>query len=523
MNRKCIRITALFLALTAVAAPLSGWSSVPVSAETKTIEQINKEKKEKQEQINKKKEQLAALSDDLSKKAQYEQTLNEQIGLITDKLTLIDSQLQELHVNMEDTEEKIGTLETQIAEQKEQVAKDMELFKKRIRALYVHGNDGILSALVGATSFYDILSRIDIIKRIARHDNEIIERLRDEIQELSKSEQELTANLQALNIQETEMNVLCDEFRASQDELNLAAAQNSTEMQTIRGQQNGIHAEITADQHAMEELDEEAEKMIAEIIAKAEAERKAKEDAEKKAKEAAERKAKEEAEQKAKAEAERKAKEEAARKAAEDAQRQAVVTQAPANQKQNAATVTTAVPAAPVTAPPVTTKAPETTATPVTTAAPQQNTNGKLAWPAPGYYHISSGFGPRWGTHHSGIDICGSATAIAGAAACAAASGKVIAAEGGCTHNYGKDLNKWTCHCNYGYGNYIILDHGNGLYTLYAHLASFTVSVGQNVTVGQQIGVIGSTGDSTGAHLHFEVRKGANSANNRVDPELYLP
>ncbi|MBP0967038.1 MAG: M23 family metallopeptidase, partial [Oscillospiraceae bacterium] len=145
------------------------------------------------------------------------------------------------------------------------------------------------------------------------------------------------------------------------------------------------------------------------------------------------------------------------------------------------------------------------------------------AWPAPGYYHISSGFGPRWGTHHSGIDICGSNSLIAGAAACAAASGTVIAAQGGCTHNYGKDLNKWTCHCNYGYGNYIILDHGNGLYTLYAHLASFTVSVGQTVTVGQQIGVIGSTGDSTGAHLHFEVRKGANTANNRVDPELYLP
>ena len=60
------------------------------------------------------------------------------------------------------------------------------------------------------------------------------------------------------------------------------------------------------------------------------------------------------------------------------------------------------------------------------------------------------------------------------------------------------------------------------MYTLYAHLARATVSQGQSVTVGQQIGVIGSTGHSTGPHLHFEVRIGGNSTSNRVDPEAYL-
>ncbi|MBR3417972.1 MAG: hypothetical protein IKG82_04705, partial [Oscillospiraceae bacterium] len=133
MNRTLKRTLALLCALTAAVSPLSAWT--PASAETRTIEQINREKKEKQEQINKKKEQLAALADDLSKKAQYEQTLNEQIGLISDKLTLIDSQLQNLHVDMENTEDKISALEDQIEDQKALVAKDMELFKKRIRAL----------------------------------------------------------------------------------------------------------------------------------------------------------------------------------------------------------------------------------------------------------------------------------------------------------------------------------------------------------------------------------------------------
>ena len=521
MNRKTKRITAILLAVTAAAAPLSVWSSVPVSAATKTIEQINQEKKEKQEQINKKKEQLASLSDDLSKKAQYEQTLNEQIGLITDKLTLIDSQLQDLHVNMEDTEEKIGTLEIQIAEQKEQVAKDMDLFKKRIRTLYVHGNDGILSALVGARSFYDILSRIDIIKRITKHDNDIIERLRSEIRELSKSEQELTDSLQTLNIQETEMNVLCDEFKASQDELNQAAVQNSTEMQTIRGQQSQVQGEIAGYEAIIEELDAEQEKLIAEAIAKAEAERKAKEEAEKKAKAEAERRAKEEAD--------RKAQEEAERKAAEEAQRQAAVTQAPVSQQNIQTTVTTVKPVSPAsTAAPVTTKAPVTTPAPTnpaptTTTAPQQNSS-KLQWPAPGHYHISSSYGYRTldGVvgFHGGIDI--SDGSINGTAACAAASGTVLMhGPTFCTHNYKKTNNN--CGCNGGYGNYLILDHGNGIYTLYAHLASISVADGQSVTVGQQVGVIGTTGHSTGPHLHFEVRAGGSGYGNRVNPQNYLP
>ncbi|MBR3417971.1 MAG: peptidoglycan DD-metalloendopeptidase family protein [Oscillospiraceae bacterium] len=554
MDIRIKRTLAMLFAVTTAAASFSAWQNVPAPAEAKTLEEIEKEKKEKQEQINKKKEQLAALADDLSKKAQYEQTLKEQIELINGKMLLIDTQLQNLHVDMEDTETQIAALEEQIDTQKKQVEKDRELFKKRIRAMYVHGNDGILSALVGATSFYDVLSRIDIVKRISKHDNEIIDRLRKEIRELQKSEQDLTSNLQSLNIQETEMGVLYGEFKSSQDELSAASAQNGTEMQIIMDRQADVKVQIAADQKTMDELAEEEEKIIAEAIAKAEAERKAKEEAERKAKEEkerkereekerkakeeAEKKAKQEAERKAKEEAERKAKEEADRKAKEEAERKAAeeaakknqaVTQAP--QQQTPTTVTTAAPApAPVvTQAPVVTKAPATTPAPVVTQAPatqptQTNPTpdyqgGKLSWPAPGYYRISSGFGPRWGTHHSGIDIIGSTSAINGAAACAAASGTVILVKGGCGHNFGKNYN---CGCNGGYGNYVIISHGNGMYTLYAHLARATVSQGQSVTVGQQIGVIGSTGHSTGPHLHFEVRIGGNSTSNRVDPEAYL-
>ncbi len=70
-----------------------------------------------------------------------------------------------------------------------------------------------------------------------------------------------------------------------------------------------------------------------------------------------------------------------------------------------------------------------------------------------------------------------------------------------------------------GYGNEIVIDHGNGYQTLYAHLNAFYVNVGDNVVKGQQIGEMGNTGNSTGPHLHFEVRQGTVQRN----PFGFLP
>ena len=78
---------------------------------------------------------------------------------------------------------------------------------------------------------------------------------------------------------------------------------------------------------------------------------------------------------------------------------------------------------------------------------------------------------------------------------------------------------------NYSYGNYVIIAHYNGLYTLYAHgqAGSIRVSEGQYVSQGQQIMNVGSTGNSTGPHLHFEVRTSPGLYDNRVNPVKYLP
>lgn len=135
------------------------------------------------------------------------------------------------------------------------------------------------------------------------------------------------------------------------------------------------------------------------------------------------------------------------------------------------------------------------------TVSPIVSSSG-YTWPCPGYYYLSSEWNEDRGSYnHGAIDIAGSG--IMGATVVAADSGTVISAYYDCPHNWGKSA---SCGCGGGYGNYVMIDHGNGKITIYAHLTSGVVSTGQYVSKGQTIGYVGSTGYSTGPHLHFECR-----------------
>ncbi len=129
-------------------------------------------------------------------------------------------------------------------------------------------------------------------------------------------------------------------------------------------------------------------------------------------------------------------------------------------------------------------------------------TTGYFCWPVVGLFTVTSPFGYRSLGYHRGIDISGASAS--GSLVVAGASGTVTTAG-------------WSTG---GYGNYVIIDHGNGVETLYAHMLdnSLMVNEGDKVTKGQAIGRVGNTGYSFGAHLHFEVRINGN----RINPAPYL-
>jgi len=119
-----------------------------------------------------------------------------------------------------------------------------------------------------------------------------------------------------------------------------------------------------------------------------------------------------------------------------------------------------------------------------------------VVMPAAG--HVSSGFGERWGRVHEGIDIANDA----GTPIYAVMDGTVI--------NAGPAQ---------GFGNWVVIKHDGGEVSVYGHMRHYDVAVGQRVTAGQQIASIGSEGQSTGPHLHFEIKP---DGVNHADPQSWL-
>ncbi|MFF5085080.1 M23 family metallopeptidase [Actinoplanes sp. NPDC000266] len=136
----------------------------------------------------------------------------------------------------------------------------------------------------------------------------------------------------------------------------------------------------------------------------------------------------------------------------------------------------------------------------VVAAAPNAAAETGAAWVNPNPAgRVTSCFGQRWGRLHAGVDIAGPH----GSPILAAGAGVVVRAGAAA-----------------GYGNAVLIDHGNGYLTHYGHMSVIAVSAGQHVTPGERIGDEGSTGHSTGPHLHFEVHVGTYK--NPIEPTRWL-
>ena len=407
------------------------FGDIPASA--KTVSQLEQEIKENNQKIAEQQQKLDDLQKNISSQKEIEDALQAQIDTINKKISLVDVQLTTINQQIANTPGEIEELEGDIAQQQIDIDQGLDSFKKRLRAMYVTGNDSLASALVGSTDFYDMLSKMDLIARVADHDDKLVKGLMEQMEQLQQSKDQLVSKQNEQELQKLEQEKIRSDYSDSIKELNEKVQQTQAAKDELQQEADAATKNIDSYKAANASKEKEQNQIIAEI-----------------------------------------------KRQQELAEKQ--------NQTQN----------------------------PVVTKPDYSYTGGRFAWPVPGFYYVSSPYGPRWGGKmHHGIDIASSGSSISGAATVAVAGGTVTLVKTGCTHNYKKTS---SCGCNGGYGNYVVVSHADGMSTLYAHLATVSVSYGQSVSTGTVVGTVGSTGWSTGFHLHFGVMK--NGA--FVNPAPYL-
>lgn len=367
------------------------------------------------------KSQLAGITSEREEIAAQLDELNAQMQSMLTQKTALEQEINLTYEQIELTEEIIASLDASIekttaelAAAEEEEAKQYEVFKSRLRAMYENDTLTTLDLILSASSLTEYFSRMEAASSIASYDKSLMEDLaqtREYIEDLKAS---LEADL-ADNEQQKEDLI---EYRRD-------LVKQNVELDLL-----------------IEDLQEQTDFTQAELDAVA-------------AEEAA-------FEEEIAALAEKIRQEEAAAAAAAAA----------ANSTSSSSTAS-------------------------------RYTGGTMTWPLPGYYFISSDFvmrnHPITGQYqqHTGIDL----PAPKNTQIVAAASGTVV-----------------TVGYNTAYGNRVIINHGGGVQTLYAHMTSYAVSEGDTVSAGDVIGYVGSTGYSTGNHLHFSVLVNGSY----VDPKPYV-
>lgn len=370
--------------------------------------------------------------------AEYEDMAEESEEYLKEYDNKMKLQEKRVELSRQQTElmkEDIAALEADIKDGEAELEESMEEFGQRLRTIYMSGGDSVAEVLAGSSSFYDMLSRIEFTERISRHDNEMIDTLKEQVEKLEADKTEYAEKLADMEKQQSAEELFYAELRETYE----GHAETKKLREAMIKEYKERTEEIEAERYQIEvDLQEEIRRLQKALEAKKKAEEQARID-----------------------------EEERLRRIAEENGEEYV---------------------------------PEEIA-----AVPTYSETGFI-WPVPTVRNIIDYFGNRWFEeeqryeNHKGIDInkpgCG------GEAVVASAGGTVLQAG---------DRND-------GYGECVIIDHGNGLITRYAHNRSVAVNVGDEVVQGQVISYIGQTGWATGDHCHFEVRINGEP----VDPMNYV-
>lgn len=434
-------------------------------------------------------EQIAALQNKREKaSSELEDVLESKAGAQAeierlDELMNIDSQLKKLaEDNIESYDLQIEAKKQSIAETEAKIESQKEALLARMTANYMDDDTDLIELVLGAESLVDFLSKLDYVAAIFDYDSKVISSLKTDKEKLAE-------DTRMLNEAEEKQKSLVATYEKTILENGKIREQKEETMNAIVADEESLVAFISQNQSEQASLDAELKQYIIEEQARREA-----------AAEAARKAAAEEAARKAAAEeaARRAAEEEAARKAAEE---EAARQQAQQYQYQSDSWYTDSY--SYYDDYNYSTWDDYSYDDPASSFYLDYSYSGENNWPLDIYasYSVSSEFGWRYlygiKDFHYGIDL----SCAAGTNVYAFASGTVIKAE-----------------YHWSYGNYVLIDHGGGISTRYAHMSECAVYEGQYVSAGQLVGHVGLTGTTTGYHLHFEVREDGNV----VDPRGYL-
>lgn len=407
-----------------------------------------------------------SLSEAKDKKAKLEQSLTQAEALI-DELSssqgAAEDKITELNKQLSDISNQITTLQNQLADKNQQILVSQDAvnaaretvnaqyaeMKKRIQFMYENGQTTVLEMMLTSGSLADFVNMAEYFSKVTAYDRDKLTEYESSVAELSNAEETLQKEYE-------ELQAMKEEVEQDQEAVASMLSRKESELASISG--NLDEAEQLAQSY---EAEVQAQNEVLAAIQAAEAERLAQEAAEA-----------------------------AARKEEEEKQAQQTADAGNASGGNTTANESSA----------ENTTNNSGSGNNSSSSAGNNNASsggssstaptGAFVWPVPASRVISSDYGYREvpiagaGANHNGIDIA----APYGSSVLAAADGKVITSRLSTTA-----------------GNMIIIDHGGGVYSVYMHNSARLVSVGDRVTAGQTIAQVGSTGLSTGNHLHFGV------------------
>ena len=373
-----------------------GESSSQTEEADSTSQESAEEEAARQEEEEQKKQDIKDLNSQLSDLEAQQKAIENQIAQtqsqkaqelankrnISSQIDLTQQEVEILIQKIDALEQQIEEKKAQIQELEESIESNYELYKQRLRSMYMTGSStSPLSVLLGAEDFGDMLIQTELLKRVSQHDTDLLNQLTADKEELEEVKASLDADVKDLDASKA----LLEE---KEEELGVQLNNSEMKIQEYAEDEQAFLAQKEELMAARAQLQKELEQIFASM------------------------------------------------------------------------------------------------------GSIGDYVGGEFAWPLVGYTYISSGFGWRFGgtDYHTGIDITGGG--VNGKAISAANSGQVT----------------YVGYAPNAYGNYLIIDHGGGKSTLYAHCSSIDVSVGDTVVRGQTIAKVGSTGWSTGPHLHFEIR-----------------